>query len=47
MSSGPDCETKILVVEDDPMNLEFMRDALELSGYRVVEAESATFQKTS
>ncbi len=31
---------RILVVEDNPLNLKLVRDVLELAGYHVVEAQS-------
>ena len=31
---------RILVVEDNPLNLKLVRDVLTVSGYEVVEAQS-------
>jgi CheY-like chemotaxis protein len=34
-------EAKILIVEDDPMNMELFRDLLEVQGYTIYEAIDA------
>jgi CheY-like chemotaxis protein len=41
INSEQDCYVKILIVEDNPMNLDLARDLLELAGYEVIQATTA------